>query len=125
MKRNLFLKHIISVISVIIFVFIAFGSETNKYFSDDSSSDSSTENLLAYSYAEDYVKQRLRSPSTAKFPGIWDGKADHISKIGERKYSIRSYVDSQNGFGAMLRTNWSCKITFVGDKVKCEDLTLY
>jgi hypothetical protein len=122
MKRNSFLKHIISVISVIIFVFIAFGSSDSD---DSSSSDYSSEDLLAYIYAEDYVKQRLRSPSTAKFPGVWDGKADHISKVGEREYFIRSYVDSQNGFGAMIRTNWSCKMIFVGERAKCEDLRLY
>lgn len=86
---------------------------------------SSSEDLLAYNYAEDFVKQQLKSPSTAKFPGIWDGKRDHITKLGNREYKINSYVDSQNGFGAMLRSNWSCVIYFEGDKVGYRDLIIY
>lgn len=85
---------------------------------------SSSEDLLAYSYAEEYVKQNLKSPSSAEFPGIWDGKRDHITNLGNREYKIVSYVDSQNGFGAMIRTNWSCIIYFYGDKIGCRELNI-
>jgi hypothetical protein len=95
------------------------------FFGDDSSSDStnSTNNFLAYNYAEDFVKQKLKSPSTAIFPGISE-KNEHIIDLGSGKYKINSWVDSQNGFGAMLRTNFSCTIIFEGEKVRCEDLVL-
>jgi uncharacterized protein YgiM (DUF1202 family) len=86
---------------------------------------SSSEDLLAYNYAEGFVKQRLKSPGSAKFPGIWDGKRDHVTKLGNREYRINSYVDSQNGFGAMLRTNWSCIIFFKGDNVGYRELEIY
>jgi len=90
-----------------------------------STPSSSSEDLLAYNYAEDFVKQRLKSPDSAKFPGIWDGKRDHVTKLGNREYRINSYVDSQNGFGAMLRTNWSCIIFFKGDNVGYRELEIY
>jgi len=95
------------------------------FFGDDSSSDStnSTNNFLAYNYAEDFVKQKLKSPSTAIFPGVSE-KNEHIIDLGSGKYKINSWVDSQNGFGAMLRTNFSCTIIFEGEKVRCEDLVL-
>ena len=85
---------------------------------------SSSEDLLAYNYAQDFVKQRLKSPGSAIFPGIWDGKREHITKLGNREYRINSYVDSQNGFGSLLRTNWSCIIYFDGDKVGFRDLSV-
>jgi len=52
------------------------------------------------------VKDRLKSPSSAKFPGIFDGQKDHITKLGNQKYQIISYVDSQNSFGAMIRAQF-------------------
>ena len=53
-------------------------------------------------------------------------KKDHITKTGENEYKISSYVDSQNGFGAMIRSEWSCTIKFVeNDKVQCKDLIIY
>ncbi len=62
--------------------------------------------LLAYGMIEDYVKNRLKSPSSADFPGLFDGKADHIQRLGGQKYRIVSWVDSQNAFGAMIRTRF-------------------
>jgi len=56
---------------------------------------------------EDFVKARLKSPSTADFQGVWSGRK--ITKNGT-EYTTRSYVDSQNGFGAMLRTNFVCTV---------------
>ena len=117
-KRN-FIKHLLSILSICIFIFLAFGSDDS-----DSSGSSSSEDLLAYNYAESFVKKKLKSPSSAKFAGLFE-KRDHITKVGDRKYKIVSYVDSQNGFGAMIRSNWSCTITFVGERVKCDDLIIY
>lgn len=52
--------------------------------------------------AEKAVKSILKAPSTAKFPNMneW-GFAKKDGKI-----YIQSYVDSQNSFGAMLRSNF-------------------
>ena len=118
MKRKTFLRHTLSVLSIVIFTILAFGSSDS-----DGSGASSSEDLLAYNYAEDFVKKQLRSPSTAEFAGLFE-KRDHITKIGTREYRIQSYVDSQNGFGAMIRSNWSCTIKFQGDRVLCNDLVV-
>ena len=64
----------------------------------------------AYIMMENFVKDRLRSPDSAKFPGVFDGKLDHVRYLGNKKYIINSYVDSQNGFGAMIRSNFSGEI---------------
>lgn len=65
--------------------------------------------------AKDYITNNLKAPSTAKFP--WDLKTTYDVKMG--KYSVLSYVDSQNGFGAMIRTNFLCEITVDQQSATC------
>ena len=67
--------------------------------------------LAAYRTATDYVRQQLKSPSTAKFPSITD--ANITWTPDGRLYTIFSYVDSQNSFGAMLRTQWFAKLQYL------------
>ena len=71
--------------------------------------------LLAYNITEDWVKQRLKAPSTAEFPGIFDGKADHIQRLDDNKYRIHSWVDAQNAFGAQIRTHWEAVVQQTGE----------
>lgn len=116
MKKQLL--HISSILAIFAFIFIAFGSDD-----DNSSSSADTNKMLAYNYAEDFVKQRLKSPSTAEFPGLFE-KADHITELGNEEYRINSWVDSQNGFGAIIRSKFSCKIIFKDDIVRVVDLVI-
>jgi hypothetical protein len=61
---------------------------------------------------EDFVKDRLKSPSTAEFASII---ANGVTVVKDGKqYHMRSWVDSQNGFGAMLRTRFSCTVADQG-----------
>ena len=112
------LPHLFSLITIAIFIFLAFGS-------GDSDNSTTTEHskFLAYNYAEDFIEQRLKSPSTAEFPGVSE-KDGHITNLGGGEYQINSWVDSQNGFGAMIRSNWSCKIIFIDGKVKAENIVI-
>lgn len=112
-------NHVLSLIGFAAFVFFAFGTSG----SDEAGSSAGSEDFLAYSYAEDFVKKKLKAPSTAQFPGTFE-KKDHIKNIGFKHYEINSWVDSQNSFGAMIRSQFSCKIKFEGDKVLCEDLVI-
>ncbi len=61
---------------------------------------------MAYIMIEDFVKQRLKAPKSADFPGVFDGRADHVRYLGNQKYRIVSYVDAQNSFGATIRNNF-------------------
>lgn len=69
--------------------------------------------FMAYSIIEDYVKQKLIAPSTAKFPGTFV-KRDHIKHLGSRKYRIDSWVDSENSFSAKIRTRFVGEIQQTG-----------
>ena len=55
---------------------------------------------------QDAVRGLLKAPATAQFPLVRKGDA---AVIGEGKYLYDSYVDSQNSFGAMLRTQFTCE----------------
>ena len=59
--------------------------------------------------AEQFVENVLRSPSTADFPFL-----DYTTLIDGSRYTVMSYVDSQNGFGAMIRSNWTVIMDYKG-----------
>ena len=64
------------------------------------------DNFTAYYMMEGFVKDRLKSPKTADFPGTLDGRDKHVTYLKNQKYRIVSYVDSQNSFGALIRTHF-------------------
>jgi hypothetical protein len=69
--------------------------------------DSLSDNLLeAKSSCESRVKDQLKSPSTAKF----DSEAH-----GTGPFTVDGFVDSANSFGAMVRSDFSCKVRVESD----------
>ena len=56
----------------------------------------------------DWVKDRLKSPSSAKFSG------DTIKRTGNT-YVVTGAVDSQNSFGAMIRNRYQCEAIHEGE----------
>jgi hypothetical protein len=75
-----------------------------------SASSPSDRSSMAVVQCQNYVRDRLRSPSTADFPWL-----DHsVTPEGSETYLVRSYVDAQNGFGATVRNNYTCKIQYSG-----------
>jgi len=65
---------------------------------------------MAYIMMEKFVKQRLRSPRTAKFPGVFGGRLSQVIYLGDQTYHISSWVDAENGFGATVRTDFVGRI---------------
>lgn len=107
----------------IITTIIIIGISIFSYDTESSREISHPNNFLAYSYAEDAVKKRLKSPSTAKFPRTIE-KDKHIKYLGNKEYQIVSWVDSQNSFGAMVRSNFSVIIVFDNEKVSFRNLKI-
>ena len=52
------------------------------------------------------IKEKLKSPRSAKFPGF---DSRFVKKNGTT-YSIDSYVDAQNSFGALIRKNFRATV---------------
>jgi len=65
----------------------------------------------AFNFCKRAVEASLKAPSTAKFQSVLGAT---ISQYGDETFSVESYVDSQNGFGAMLRSNYICTVTYLG-----------
>ena len=62
---------------------------------------------------EDFVKRRLKAPSTAKVHVA--GTTDQaVSDLGGGKWRVKGYFDSQNSFGAMLRGYYVCDVQHTG-----------
>ena len=97
---------------LIIILFVLFiGWIFSSIFDTPSSTDWRSENnsIAANVMIEKFVKERLRSPSTAKFPGALE-RSDHVQYLENQKYKINSWVDSQNAFSATIRTHFSGEI---------------
>jgi hypothetical protein len=75
---------------------------------------------------EKSVKAQLKAPSSAKFAPL---NQQHISRITRQEYHYRvqSYVDSQNSFGAMLRSDFDCSVHYdpSTDQWHLDDLQIY
>lgn len=61
---------------------------------------------------KNFVEDRLKSPSTAKFPLV----ASKARPLGTNKFALVSYVDSQNGFGVIIRTDFKCIVYYDVEK---------
>jgi hypothetical protein len=67
-----------------------------------------------------YVEDQLKAPSTAEF-----GLAE-VTDNGDGTFFVSNYVDSENGFGAKIRMNYSCTIEFTAnDKFKIHDFMTF
>jgi hypothetical protein len=64
---------------------------------------------MAYAHCKVHVIAALKAPASADFP--WGAStAGHKENL----YSLHSYVDAQNSFGAKLRRNFACSIKYNG-----------
>lgn len=77
----------------------------------------------AWVMAGNFVKRELKSPDSAKF----GHKPDAYSYMGDCRHSIIGSVDSQNSFGAMLRSRFSVTMVYLKseNKWKAENLAFH
>ena len=76
----------------------------------------------AWVFCQELVKSKLKAPRTAKFR-FW--AYDDIKKRSDGVFVINSYVDSQNSFGAMVRTKFHCELAVRGDQFLVRKLVFY
>lgn len=90
---------------------------------------------VAYTQAQSYVTEVLKTPSTAVFPpfeetviSLLDPKqlignttADPSEFNTENVYSLASYVDAQNTYGAMIRSEFWITLRFKGGDSSVRD----
>ncbi len=62
------------------------------------------------------IVRQLVSPASADHPFVHSDEL--TTHLGDDRYRVRSYVDSQNKFGAMLRTQYDCVVERAGETWK-------
>lgn len=90
---------------------------TLTFFFYNLSSNESSETIvekptksLALIMSFDCCKKILKAPATAQFE--YGGEENKVLKINDYTFELANYVDSQNSFGAMIRSKYYCKLTF-------------
>ena len=66
--------------------------------------------IAAYVMACEYLKKRLKVPSTANFQKYHRGVTVSYNTSAQ-VYKVRLYVDAQNSFGAMLRNRYQVSLS--------------
>lgn len=115
-------KHVYSVFGIVIMAALAVGS-----LEDGGQSTTSTpgttkpdraDKIQAWVMTQQFVEQRLKSPSTANFgsilKGTYQSPEDCVTDLGGGRFRSVGWVDSQNAFGATIRTHFVCELKYVG-----------
>lgn len=110
-KRTISTKFILGIIIAIFIVGIM--GELNR--------DKSTNSNYEYDYrseaiyaSRDLMEQRLKAPATADFQSTSEAKYQTYQENGEQLYTVTSYVDAQNSFGANIRTHYAITMRHSG-----------
>ena len=108
--RNWINRHpFLTFIALIIFVPVMIGSTLSDLAGSSSTATTKPDyEGSAITYAEPYIARLLKAPSTADF---CRGTA---TPLGQNKYRVSSCVDSQNSYGANLRSNWEAVMVYTG-----------
>lgn len=84
------------------------------------SSNASNKGMEAFIVSQDYVTPQLKTPAEAEFPTF----SDSFVTISGNIYTVHSYVDSQNSFGANIRSNYNCVLKLENDLFYLQSLTI-
>lgn len=82
----------------------------DKFMSHFNEIDAKDLSSQASIVCKDYVRLTLKAPATADFPLLDFSAYRH----GANHWTIKSYVDAQNGFGAKIRNHYTCGMTYSG-----------
>lgn len=75
----------------------------------------------AQSVCRQKVRERLVSPSSAKFAGRFSSEWRDPVQVGN-SWNVYVTVDSQNGFGAIIRSQWLCVLDATSDSIVVNQL---
>ncbi len=64
----------------------------------------------AFFMSQEFVKKKLKVPSSAKFPVFRSSDVTVIYDDDTRKYTVLAWVEAQNPFGVYLRSSYMCTL---------------
>jgi hypothetical protein len=70
-----------------------------------------------------FVEQNLKAPASAVFP-LSNAPGITIAHLSNGRWSVLGFVDAENSFGAMLRQDWGCQISYQGSQATLHQLRI-
>lgn len=104
---------------LIVFIIIAFSFVFAPH--DKIADKANDDKIMAWVMAQSFVEDRLKSPSTAKFPQHSD---ETVVPLGNGQFLVSGYVDAQNSFGATVRSDFTCTLQQNGENWKLLDISM-
>ena len=99
------MKWVIGILGVVTFVVFIWASSTSDHTPEVVQADPKQ---WASIYAEMSIKRLLKAPASADFC------RETVTELGDNRYDVSSCVDSENSYGAKLRSNWQVIYKFSG-----------
>jgi len=92
---------------------------TLSSFSNSSASGEFYDKLISCAF--EGVKEVLKAPATAKFRDYDKGIPSSLfpKEVKDGEYVVSNYVDAENSFGAMIRSNFTCTVYMENSDSKC------
>jgi hypothetical protein len=73
-----------------------------------------SDTTLAFVMSQEFVRRRLKAPSTAEFPYITNDQVA-VSTKADCAFRVIAWVDAQNGFGAQIRSRYVVDLKLLDD----------
>lgn len=115
------------VVLLVVVGFIVYGCTRGDSGSSDSSSHDSggasfeDRQAFAWESCKDAVEDQLKAPATADFQSFFGAQ---FRQAGADTIVVGAYVDSENSFGAKVRSDWSCSADFAPGRSKVQSATV-
>lgn len=111
----------ISIMSLIAILGIGATKIYVEYFGEPKLSNDENNQVAVFHYCKKQILKKLKSPVSA----IFEEKIPKMKKTKNNYWSFYSYVDSQNSYGAIIRSNYLCKAScYIKDKERDNDICL-
>lgn len=101
----------IAIVTLLIVGFVGnaiFNSDEKPGGAAEPTAPRALDQLRAHAACRIAVEESLKAPRSADFPV--ESYRQAVEDLGGGRFRHRSYVDSENAFGAMLRTRFVCEV---------------
>lgn len=69
--------------------------------------------VAAWVMAQEFINRKLKAPATADYGS--QNPEEVVTKIGDKAFRVVAWVDSENAFGAKIRTDFVCELHYAGN----------
>ncbi len=100
---------ILIIIGFVIDIFTwSYDSQSNTTPQTQEQTSQESRKIMSIAFAKSIIEDTLKSPSTAKYSSVEAYELSNEKDV----WAVNGYVDSQNGFGAMLRSQWEIQLDY-------------